>query len=161
MQNQNTVLLKIITNSWNSNIAIATNLLDELTDEQLAQEVAPSKNTGIYLLGHLIAVHDDLFRILGLGERLYPELDEVFIDIPDKSGLPKPSIPQLRKAWKEVHTLLTSKLAALTIEQWFEKHTSISAEDFIKELHRNRMNVILHRVNHLNYHLGQMALLKK
>ena len=33
-------------------------------------------------------------------------------------------------------------------------------EDFIKEPHRNKLNIILTRTTHLSYHTGQLALLK-
>ena len=161
MQNQNEVLKKIVVDTWNSQIVRTTKLLDSFTDEQLAQEIAPSRNSGTYLLGHLIAVHDHMLPLLGLGTRLHPELDELFIKNPDKSGLQKPTVAQLRKNWNDVNRLLSEKLATLTSEQWFEKHTSVSAEDFVKEPHRNRLNVVLSRTNHLNYHLGQLTLLNK
>lgn len=161
MQNQNEVLIKIVVDLWNSQVARTTKMIEGYNDEQLAKEIAPGKNTGIYLLGHLTAVHDLLFRLLDLGSVMHPELEEVFIKNPDKSELKKPDVQTLRRYWNEVNTLLSSKLSALSIGQWFEKHTSVSADDFMKEPHRNRLNVILSRANHLNYHMGQLALLKK
>ena len=52
---------------WNSQIKRTNQLFDSLTDEQLANEVAPNRNTGVYLLGHLAAVHDGMLALLGLG----------------------------------------------------------------------------------------------
>jgi hypothetical protein len=43
---------------------------------------------------------------------------------------------------------------------WFERHTSVSEEDFLKEPHRNKLNVLLNRTNHQSYHFGQMILLQ-
>jgi hypothetical protein len=116
------------------------------------------KNSGHYLFGHLIAVHDNMLPLLGLRDSLYPELMEIFIRTPDKSGLLKPSIAQLKQQWEEVHQLLLTNLESLTDEQWFEKHTAVSDEDFAIEPHRNRLNVVLSRSNHLSYHLGQISL---
>ena len=135
--------------------------MEELSDEQLALEISPSKNTGHYLLGHLIAVNDNILPLLGLGQSLYSELVEVFIKNADKSGLEKPTISQLRKQWHVVNKLLLEKIELLTYEQLLEKHTSVSNEDFAKEPHRNKLNVVLSRANHLAYHVGQIALLKK
>ncbi len=77
--------------AWNIQIDRTNKLFNSLSDDQLGQEVAPGRNSGIYLLGHLTAVHDALFPLLGLGEKFYPQLDEIFIKNPDKSGLAKPA----------------------------------------------------------------------
>jgi hypothetical protein len=106
-------------------------------------------------------VHDAMLPLLGFGDTLHPELVEVFIKNPDKSGLPKPSIADVRAHWEQVNKALISKLEALAPDQWFERHTSVSEEDFAKEPHRNRLNVVLGRTNHLTYHVGQMAFLKR
>ena len=44
---------------------------------------------------------------------------------------------------------------------WFARHTSVSEEDFAKEPHRNRLNVIITHCTWKTYHLGQMALFEK
>ncbi len=160
MNNQNELLIKMARATWDSQLKRANDIFDNLTAEQLQREIAPGKNTGIYLFGHLIAVHDALFPLLGLGERLYPELEAPFVENPDKSGLINSTTEELRQYWMDVHSALTTKFEAFTDEQWLEKHTAISAEDFKKEPHRNRLNVLLNRANHLAYHLGQVVLLK-
>jgi uncharacterized damage-inducible protein DinB len=160
MENNN-LATQMVLESFKSNYKRATKLLNEISDEDLLQEIATFKNTGHYLLGHLIAVHDNMLPLLGLGESLYPELVEVFIKNPDKSTFQKPSVAQLRTQWEQVHNELFAKLESLSAEQWFEKHTAVSDEDFAKEPHRNRLNVVLSRANHLSYHFGQIILLKK
>ncbi|MEQ1734189.1 MAG: DinB family protein [Bacteroidia bacterium] len=158
---QNDITLKIALDSFGIYIKRTSKMLDGFSDELLEQEVSPNKNTGHYLLGHLIAVHDNMLPLLGFGESLYPQLAEVFIKNADKSALQKPSIVQLRAQWNEVNTLLLSNLELLTATQWFEKHTAVSDEDFAKEPHRNKLNVVLSRTSHLAYHVGQLALLKQ
>lgn len=160
MENNN-LAAQMVLESFKSNYKRATKLLNEISDEDLLQEIATFKNTGHYLLGHLIAVHDNMMPLLGLGESLYPELVEVFIKNPDKSTFQKPSVAHLRTQWEQVHNELFAKLESLSAEQWFEKHTAVSDEDFAKEPHRNRLNVVLSRANHLSYHFGQIILLKK
>jgi hypothetical protein len=161
MNNREEIVKKITLDLWNNQVNRCTKLIDGLSDEQLIQEVAPKRNTGVYLVGHLTAVHDALLPLLDFGDKLHPELEEVFIKNPDKSSLPKPSVTQVRKYWHEVNALVSSKLESLTADQWFEKHTSVSEEDFKKEPHRNKLNVVSGRINHLVYHLGQMAFLNK
>jgi hypothetical protein len=146
--------------SWEGQLKRVTSLLNVLTDEQLSQEIAPGRNTGAYLIGHLIAVHDSILPLFGLGEKLYPELEDIFITSPEKSGKQKPSLPQLREYWKVVHQHLNERLASLSEEQWFQRHMSVSEEDFEKEPHRNRLNVLIGRSTHIAYHLGQLILLK-
>jgi DinB superfamily len=154
------ITVKIILEAFKSNLKKTTKLLNELSDKDLLQEIVIFKNTGHYVFGHLAAVHDAMIPLLGLGESLYPELAEVFIKSPDKSGLLKPSIVELRIQWDEIQQALIDKLETLTSAQWFEKHIAVSDEDFIKEPHRNRLNVLISRGNHLAYHVGQLILLK-
>jgi len=159
MQNQ-PLFVKMGLLSWEGQLKRTTNLLNTLTDEQLSKEIAPGRNTGIYLMGHLIAIHDAIVPLFGLGERLHPELDEAFVNSPDKSGKQMPTLSQLRAYWTEVHERLGAKLADLSEEQWFQRHNSVSEEDFQKEPHRNKLNVLIGRANHLASHLGQLVLLK-
>ena len=161
MQPQTELTIKILLDAWNAELKRTNALLNELTDEQLSNEVSAGRNTGAYILGHLTAVHDALFPLLAIGEKLYPQLEEVFIKNPEKSGLEKPSVKQLRNYWNEVNTKLSDHFNQFAAEEWFQKHTSVGEEDFKKEPHRNRLNVLLSRTNHLSYHRGQLVFLKK
>jgi hypothetical protein len=160
MENHTQLAAKIVFDLFTQQLGRSNKLIDGLTDEQLSHEVSPGRNSGIYLLGHLTAVHDAMLPLLGFGETLHPELVEVFLKNPDKSGLPKPSAAKVREYWNEVNGALIAKLTALTPEQWFERHTSVSEGDFQKEPHRNRLNIVAGRTTHLTYHIGQMALIK-
>ena len=135
-------------------------LVESLPEEQLLAQTAPGKNTGVYLLGHLVAVSDHMLPLLGLGERLYPHLEEVFIGNPDTSGLPKPPVSELKANLEAVNKRLSEGFAAFSPENWFERHNAVSETDFEKEPHRNKLNLLLNRTGHLAYHFGQMALLK-
>ncbi len=64
--------------------------------------------------GHLTAVHDRLFALLGVGERLHPELDAAFITNPDGGQADPVSAAELRKAWSAVNTKLTAALEKFT-----------------------------------------------
>ena len=160
MDNQIELAIKIALDAWHAEITRTNKLFNELTNEQLRNEVSAGRNTGTYLLGHLTAVHDALFPLLGIGEKLYPELENPFIKNPDNSGLEVPPVKDLRSYWKLVNEKLSERINKFTIAEWFQKHTSVSEEDFIKQPHRNRLNVLVSRTNHLSYHRGQLVFLK-
>jgi hypothetical protein len=146
--------------SWKQVIGRLNEGVESLTGEHLQRQIAPGKNRVIYIVGHLIAVNDRLFPMLGLGERLYPELDEVYLTNPDRK-LPDPfSTEDLKKAWSEVHGKLTAGFEAMTQQHWLERHTAVSEEDFAKEPLRNRLAVLLSRTNHASFHGGQLVLTK-
>jgi hypothetical protein len=146
--------------AWNVQVKRFNKFL-ELTDAtQIGKEIAPGKNTGTYLLGHLIAVADGLFPMFGLQDKMYPELQEPFIVQPDKSGFTFPSVEELKEYWKNVSSTLDGYIKNMDSKTWFERHTSVSEEDFLKEPHRNKLNVLLNRTNHQSYHFGQMILLQ-
>ena len=152
--------VKMVLDRWYALVKNFEDALGSYTDEQLQKEIAPGKNRGIYLLGHLIAVHDDMFRLLDLGEKLFPELVESFIKSPDKAVAEIPSAKELRASWSKLNDVLTQKINSLQPDEWFQKHTAVSAEDFVNEPHRNKLNIIITRSSHLAYHWGQFILLK-
>ena len=152
--------IKMIFDRWNASVKNFDTLLNSLTDETLQKEIAPGKNRGIYLLGHLIAVHDDMLILLDLGEKLYPELNEPFLKSPDKTIVQIPTVSELRIFWAKQCEVLKQKFDNLKPAEWFEKHTAVTVEDFAKEPHRNKLNIIVTRTSHLQYHAGQFQLLK-
>jgi DinB superfamily len=152
------LLSRTAVSSWKLVIDRFSNALAKMSDEQLQHQVAPGRNRLFYLVGHLTAVHDRLFPTLGLGERLHPELDEVYISNPDRA-LPDPlSAADLKKAWTEVNSKLTAAFERLTPEEWQQKHTAVSDEDFARDPMRNRLAVLLSRTNHAAFHSGQAVL---
>lgn len=158
--NTNQIIIKMVLDRWYGSIKNWDSMLDNLTDEAMQKEIAPGRNRGIYLLGHLIAVHDDMLILLDMGEKLYPELNEPFIKSADKTNSQIPGISELRDYWKNQCSVMQQKFDSLTPEQWFEKHTAVSAIDFANEPHRNKLNIIITRTSHLQYHSGQLVLLK-
>jgi hypothetical protein len=59
-----------------------------------------------------------------------------------------------------VNETLSDHIQDLPADDWFTRHSNISEEDFMKEPHRNRLNVLLDRTIHLSNHRGQLLLLK-
>lgn len=156
---QTGLLVKMTLMAWDGQNNNLKRLINSLTDEQLAKEISPGKNTGLYLLGHLIAVSDGIFPLLGFGDRLFPDMEEVFINQPDKSGLVFPSVAELKQRLETLNARLNSHFQSTDVNEWLSRHTVVSPEDFIKEPHRNKLNVVITRTGHLAYHLGQMGLL--
>jgi len=154
------IFIKMVLDAWHTHIKRTDELFNSLSDEQLMKEVAPGRNRGIYLLGHLAAVHDRILPLLELGDPLYPELWQPFVESPDKEVTELPATQTLRGYWKEINTNLAGKMSTVSREAWFQKHTAVSVEDFAKEPHRNKLNIIINRTNHLADHLGQLLLLK-
>lgn len=146
---------------WNLALSRVDKLFLNLTPKELDQPVAPGKNRLIYLWGHLAAVNDSLLPLMGLGQRLHPELDEVFITAPDRTAVKEISAEDLKKAWTEINAKLNSEFSKMTAGDWLHKHTTVSDADFVKEPLRNRMAILLTRTAHLAYHMGQAALIDK
>ena len=155
------IFATVAVSSWKQIIDRLNKALAAISDEDLKKQVAPGRNRVSYILGHLTAVHDRMFTLLGVGERLHPELDKPFLESPDGEAADKFSAVDLRKAWNEVNTKLTAAFEALKPAQWLERHTSVSAEDFAKEPLRNRLSVLQSRTNHVSFHAGQIRLTTK
>lgn len=158
--NREELAIKMIIAEWQKQNARLDKLLETLSDEQMSGETAPGRNSGVYLVGHLAAVNDAMLPLLGFGEKLHPELANIFLTNPDKSSLAKPPLSTLKTYWKEINTKLEEHISKLSPEEWFTRHTAVSEEDFAKEPNRNKLNIIINRTNHQSYHLGQLAYLK-
>lgn len=153
------IFIKMVLSNWELQISRLNNLLGKLSDEELSAQTAPGRNSGVYLLGHLAAVSDGMFTLLGIGDRLDPAMDAIFLHNPDNSGIEKPSIKEIKEYWNNVNDLLAQRINQLPADEWFNRHTAISAEDFAKEPHRNKLNIVINRTNHLSNHLGQLTYL--
>lgn len=153
------LFVKMVIDAWNRELGATNKLLEKLTDEQLMQEVSPSRNRGIYLLGHLTAEHDQMMPLLRFQEATHPELVPIFLDAPDKAVATLPSLQELRAYWTAVNDTLMGHIARLPAAEWFTRHANIAEADFPNEPHRNRLNVLLSRTTHLSNHRGQLTLL--
>lgn len=154
------LFIKMVISNWELQTTRFNSLLLQLSDQQLEATVAPGRNTGAYILGHMVAVNEGMKTILGYGARKYESLDKDFITTPFNADVNYPSVATLRAYWDEVCKDLEKAFFDTTSAQWFEKHESISAENFAKEPHRNKLNIVINRTNHMSYHLGQLIFLK-
>ena len=163
MKTQQEIMIKLALDAWYGQVNRTEKLIEALSDEQLQNEVAPGRNRGIYLVGHLAAVHDRMIGLMDLGERLFTFLDDAFILNPDKTKPDSdlPTAEDLREHLKEVNSVLAKYFGEMKTDDWFLKHTAVLEEDFEKEPHRNKLAILITRTNHLAYHLGQLTFLKK
>ena len=150
--------VKMSLHAWDSHVARANKLFDSLSDDQMLQEVAPGRNRGAYLLGHLTAINDSMFSIMGIGAGKYHHLDEAFVKKPDDKGSVMPPVKELRENWADLNASLNKAFGRMSPEEWFSRHTLMTDEDFQQEPHRNKLSVLINRTNHMAYHLGQVAL---
>src|ERR1700744_5864715 len=107
--------------NWELALKRISAMFDRHTDADLARPIAPGKNRVIYLLGHMVAVHDNRIPLLGLGERRYPQLDAVFLHAPDNPETPMPPAGDLRSSWTAVNGFLTERFREWKPEEWLQR----------------------------------------
>src|SRR4030095_13399563 len=64
MKTQSELVIQMGLDAWNIQISRFNQLLDILSDDQMQLQIAPGKNRGVYLLGHLAAIHDKMLPLL-------------------------------------------------------------------------------------------------
>jgi len=147
--------------TWKNNIDRATRFFAGASDARLQQEIAPGKNRLIYLWGHLIAVHDAMLPLLGIGPRRYADLDAAFLEGADRAVDVTLSRDDLQTRWDATHAALQEAFDRFTAADWTARHTVVSEADFATNPLRNRLSVLLSRAGHVSYHLGQAVLAPK
>ncbi|MDB5153870.1 MAG: DinB family protein [Mucilaginibacter sp.] len=146
--------------AWEQRITQATKLIDSLSEWAMDTEIAPGRNKVVYVIGHLLSVHDKLIEGMELGERKHADLDSLFLD-PQQPDAKYPDAAWIKENWNEQSKFLNEKFNQLTITDWLSKHAYVSAEDFALQPERNKLNLLLSRTSHLASHNGQLALVKK
>jgi hypothetical protein len=146
--------------AWKFNADRIESFFVALSEAQLQQEIAPGRNRLLYLWGHVAAVNDALFPLLGIGPRLYPDLDVMFLSNPDRSTPLLLAGSELKPVWSRINNTLWTSFSQWSPSEWVAKHTAVSDEDFRKEPHRNRYSVMLARNTHMAFHYGQAILAK-
>jgi hypothetical protein len=152
-------IIKQVINYWADRNKAVTVFFNKYSDDVYLKEVAPNRSRAIYLLGHLIAVNDGMLPLLGLGEKIFPQFDAIFLSVPDKSIPDLPSLAELKQCWEKLNATLADRFNKMSAAEWLSRHMSISAEDFKLDPLRNKLNVLINRTNHQSYHLGQLYLL--
>src|SRR5260370_42446155 len=128
-----------------SNIERVDKLFGTLSPEQLEQQVNPGKNRLIYLWGHLAAVNDGLLPLLGIGERLYPELDAMFISKPDRSVELTVTAQSLESAWAKISQRLWEGCSKFSPADWAGRQTAGWEEGLTREPNLTKFTRVLGR----------------
>lgn len=157
--NPRSIVTQLAINQWELVSRRATQLLNQLSNEALDRPVAPGKNTGKYIVGHLIAIHDAMPSILGLGESKYPELVDCYVKQADGLVNSPKTVPELRQLWDETHMRIGKLINSLPEDDWLLRHTTMTDDEFNTNPLRNRLSILLTRTNHFSYHIGQLRLL--
>lgn len=156
---QTSIAIQIAIKQWEIVTNHATKLLGQMSDEALAGQIAPNKNTGSYIMGHLIALHDAIPQFLGIGQTEYPELADIYLKQSEgKSEHPK-TVQELRQMWLNTHERVTVLIKELPDHLWLTRHTAMTDEDFEANPLRNKLSILINRTNHFSYHVGQLRLL--
>lgn len=139
----------IIYQAWLLQNRKISDLVHKLNDEDLKKDVAFGRNSGLYLLGHLIASNDLLLPLFGFGAKMYPEYEKIFLCCPDKCAQNFPAVKAVKSHWFALNEYLNLKFSSLNEKQW-------STED---DNSNHQFKTMLSIVNHQCYHLGQLAFL--
>ncbi|MBY0432487.1 MAG: DinB family protein [Cyclobacteriaceae bacterium] len=136
-------------------------MFDTLNEDKYMQPVMPGGNSPSWLLGHLVVTDDALLELLGIGKRLFPELDKIYHHERGANQDHHLSKQELKEKYLQISAALSDGIKKMTEAQWLDRHMAVSPEDFAKEPHRNKLNVLLSRVSHKAHHIGQILMQPK
>jgi len=157
----NNLLIVTSLRNWNEQNKRLLSLVNSMNEEQLESHIAPGRNSGTYLLGHLAAINYTMLTLFDLGENPHPKLETIYLLNADKAIIHDYKTDDLKKLLVDSIQLFEEKSKALTEADWLDRHMNITEEEFKTQQHRNKINVLISRTLHLVYHLGQLSLLKK
>jgi hypothetical protein len=136
-------------------------VFDTITDENFNKPIVANGNSPSWLLGHLTDADDALIELFGLGTRVHPELKAIYHHERGSNQSGHLTKSELLTKWKTISGVLDKAFKSWNESDWMKRHTAVSEADFMKEPHRNRLNVMLSRVGHKASHLGQIAMQAK
>jgi len=136
-------------------------MLDTLSDEKFNAPILVHGNSPSWIFGHLADTDDRLLELFGIRGRLYPELGKIYHNERGTNQTGHLSKAELTEKWNAVSAELGKAFTSWSESDWMSRHSAVSEEDFKKEPHRNRLNVMLGRVGHKASHLGQVAMQPK
>lgn len=139
----------LIFHAWLLQNRKISDLVNRLSDDDLKKDVVSGRNSGLYLLGHLIATNDILMPLFEFGEKMYPEYEKIFLCTPDKCAQKFPPTEMVRLHWFTLNEKLRIRFGAMEQKEWIFE--SKGADE--------RLKIMLSVVNHQCYHLGQLAFL--
>ncbi|HRI26711.1 MAG TPA: DinB family protein [Chitinophagales bacterium] len=145
---------------WRIVVSWVNGTLNILTNEQLCLPIAPGKNHGIWILGHLIESEDELGVYLGKSDWLFPQYETLFgqgSTLLPTHHYPTPDV--LRRQWKEVCARNDQILTHFTNAEWHEPHTRIGNGNPLDDFFKTKGRCIAIWNIHQAYHAAQLALI--
>lgn len=133
-------------------------VLDELSDEKYGLALISGGNSPSWILGHLADTDDKLLELMGISGRLHPEWSTIYHHERGKNQDGHLKRAELITKWKQVVADLDKAFKSWDEKEWLSRHTAVTAEEFSREPHRNKLNVMLGRVAHKASHLGQVVM---
>jgi hypothetical protein len=152
------LFIQMAITQWKISNEKINTVFETISSKQYASPIAPGANSAAWILAHLAGANDNLFPLLTLGDLRFPMIN----GMAKSNHSPHNEIEkdELKACWLSINSSLLHEFNRMQPEEWFDRHNSISPEDFIKEPHRNKLNVLLSRTNHQAHHAGQLALIK-
>ncbi len=146
---------------WNTFNARMQKIFETISDDNYNKPIMANGNSPSWIMGHLAEADDALLELFGIGNRMHPELKTIYHRERGTNQLGHLSKSDLMGKWKSITAELDKAFKSWSENDWLSRHTAVSEEDFKKEPHRNRLNVMLSRVSHRASHLGQIAMQPK
>ncbi|MBX7044812.1 MAG: DinB family protein [Ignavibacteria bacterium] len=154
----NNSLSKLLAKQYMESAGWADWILRTLSDDDLKLEIAPGKNHGVWILGHLIACEDDFSLYMGKGEITIPDYQKLFCEGSKLQPVENyPPVSELREKWNEIIRRNKKIYDNLTDEELTELHAN--EKDANNAFWKTKEDVVIHWQLHLMYHAGQLALL--
>lgn len=150
--------LEICLLQWTVNNGRMQKVLESIDDEHFNKPILPGGNSPSWILGHLVDTDDALLELFAIGARKHPELKKIYNHERGGNQQGHLSKNELMTKWKNILAELDKAFQSWNEKEWLSRHQAVSEEDFKKEPHRNKLNVMLSRVTHKASHLGQIAL---
>ena len=146
---------------WTTYNNMMQKMINTISEQNFNTPITLNGNSPSWLFGHLVDTDDKLFELFGIRARLFPELGKIYHHERGTNQIGHLSKEKLIEKWKAVSAELDQAFKSWSESDWMSRHTAVSEEDFKKEPHRNRLNVMLSRVAHKASHLGQVAMQPK
>jgi uncharacterized damage-inducible protein DinB len=150
--------LEICLLQWDAFNRRAQKMLESISEENFNRPIFAGGNSPSWLMGHLADTEDALLELFGIRKRMFPELAKIYHHEKGNNQTGHLSKVELTAKWNEISAELDRAFKAMSESDWHGRHTAVSEEDYKKEPHRNKLNVMLSRVTHKASHLGQIAL---
>lgn len=159
-QNLTMTTLQICLLQWDALNKRMLKTIDSISEENFNNPIVEGGNSPSWIMGHLVEADDALLELLGIGKRLFPDLTKIYHHERGTNQTGHLTKQEIVQRFKSVFEALDKAFKSWSEADWLMRHTAVSEEDFKKEPHRNRLNVMLSRVSHKASHLGQIALVK-